>query len=160
MKYAQKAADDLKSFMKKFQPLTEVVKILEEAGSLDNAVEEVKKAKLDADKVLADAVSKKEKALFDLKKAQDKVDESYKLAKDYEQNAVEKAQKILADAKEAAHGIEQVAFEKLQKVEAMKLGFATETQVLQQQVEAKKLELSELQSKVEEIKARLANFIK
>jgi hypothetical protein len=160
MKYAQKAADDLKLFIKKFQPLLDVAKVLEDVGSLDNAVEEVKKAKADADKVCAEAVEKKEKALANLEKAEQQVQASYNLAKEHEQKAFVKAQQILEDAQAAAKGVEKVAFEKLQKVEEQRIGFAYDSAQLQKEIDAKKVELSELQAKIEEIKLRLANFIK
>mgnify|MGYP001014837115 FL=1 len=160
MKYANKAAEDLKTFIKKFQPLIDVANVLEQIGSFDNAVEEVKKAKAEADKVHADALSKKEEALDELAAVKKQVEAAKELAEKYVAGGKEKAHKILNDANEAAKGVEAVAFKKLEEAEKIKKEAFKAKDDLSLEIAAKQVELNDLNAKVNEVKARLANFLK
>jgi hypothetical protein len=160
MKYAQKAADDLKSFAKKLQPLLDVAQVLEQIASLEQAGNEATVRKEKFIKEADAAKLEKEKAVKEMEAAQAQVMAAQVHAKVLEEKGNAKASQIILDAQAAAKGVEQVAFEKLQEAEAIKQDSIKFKADYEKKVEALKLEYVELQSKIGELKLRLTNFLK
>jgi hypothetical protein len=160
MKYAQKAADDLKSFAKKLQPLLDVAQVLEQIASLEQAGNEATVRKEKFIKEADAAKLEKEKAVKEMEAAQAQVMAAQVHAKVLEEKGNAKASQIILDAQAAAKGVEKVAFEKLQEAEAIKQDAIKFKSDYEKKVEALKLEYVELQSKIGELKLRLTNFLK
>lgn len=160
MSDAMKAADDLKVLANRLRPLFDVADVLERIGSLEQAereagirLQKTKDAEEEAKNVLDDRVR-------DLSKAEQKVEEALEKSVQIENAAQTKSDKIIEAADSRAIMIIRNATDQKKVLDAEIISKRGQLAQIQEAIDAKNEELSNLKREIEAAREKIAAFMK
>jgi cell division septum initiation protein DivIVA len=155
-----KLSDDLKLLANRLKPLFDAAQAFEQIGSVEQAAREaeIRKSQLNAQ---ADEARSKLQLVVDQLEDQDKRVAAARVEADsILQNAIAKKSDLLSKAKYEAEAIVSEAYGKKSKVAEESKVLRTVLGEQDNLISEKKKELAELQSQVDQVKAKLAQIMK
>lgn len=159
MKEAQKAASDLRLFVSKLKPLFDLAIYLDDIGSIEQAKRDAETKKIFAEKEYESVKKELDKSKSELEKSRNEILISESGARNILNSAKQKAKEILESCNSDCESKKFELSLREKKAHELIESKHKESNELDKEIKLKRLELSEISDKVEELKNKLKSFM-